>query len=111
MKIDLPVTIIFDCQNTDWPSIKRAAAVSVCTVRFDTDNPEEPAQLFDHYPPRKDAAADPGDAVLTPLTVDTFNKIRRRAEANPYDYLSDKFSEEEWQAAQDKVDSEREPSE
>lgn len=90
MKIDLPVTILFDCQKTDHRSIERAAAKLVCTLRFDTEDHAVSVELFQGYP-TKDAAnlGEPADAILCGLTATQLQKIKTKAHRWPSDYCTD----------------------
>lgn len=115
MKIDLPVTIIFDCQ--DYKSVHGFQTKNfiprVCTLRFDIEDEDEPVELFSCYPPEEQLgypSCENGEGVLAILTSDEFRKIAHRAAAQPYDYLDGTVSEDERQAAQAKVDAEKDPT-
>lgn len=96
MKIDLPVTIIFDCQNTDSASISRAAGHVIGTLRYDTDGDGRDAVLFGTYPPNETPyrvlgkeyirEGEPSQAVLSFIPAKTDDKIAARAQRNPWDY-------------------------
>lgn len=112
MKIDLPVVIVFDCQDTDYLSIRCAAGQTVCTLRFDTGNDGSDALLIQGYPAAKgrEKWAESGQPLLAYIPSRVDKKIKDRAERSPYDYLPEYVSEEDRQAAQDKVDAERDPT-
>jgi hypothetical protein len=110
MKIDLPIVVIFDCQDTNWSAIERSAGKIVCTLRYDTEDVSGPVKLFQGYPPVDEKLWEPGDHLIAFMPTGIEKKIRSRAAASPYDYLDATFSEEERQAAQDKVDEHREPT-
>jgi hypothetical protein len=96
MKIDLPVTVIFDCQATDGASISRAAGHVVGTLRYDTDGDGRDAVLFGSYPPNDKPflcagrthtpEGEPAQAVLAFIPAKTDAKIMARAARSPYDY-------------------------
>lgn len=118
MKIDLPVTIIFDCERTDHDAINRAAGVLVGTLRYDTEGDGTDAVLFSQYPPDEKPVmlmgrefipqGEPAGAFLACIPAKADTKINSRAANSPYDYMVG--NEEERQAAQDKVDAEKDPT-
>jgi len=91
VKIDLPIAIIFDCQ--DHKSVHgfqvRNFIPRVCTIRFDSEKNDLPAELFSAYPPENAPGypnSDNGDAVLAALSTDEYRRIVDRAKRNPFDY-------------------------
>lgn len=112
MKIDLPITIIFDCQQTDASSIARAAGHVVCTLRYDTAGDGSDAALFGCYPPNDKPfmlggkeftyEGEPAQAVLSHLPRKTDEKITGRAARSPSDYMVG--TEEEIAVAQEESD-------
>lgn len=91
MLIDLPITIIFDCQ--DFRSVHgfqtKNFTPRVCTLRFDSDDVKVPAELFTTYPPEEQLgypSCENGDALLAALTEREFRGIVNRAKRNPFDY-------------------------
>lgn len=105
MKIDLPITIIFDCQDTNPTSIGRAAGVLVATLRYDTDGDGKDALLLPVYPPVEpieEKYAESGQAILAHIPGGTDKKINRRAARSPYDYMVG--SEKEREIAQEEAD-------
>lgn len=118
MKIDLPVTIIFDCQAIDPGSIGRAAGHLVGTLRYETDGDGSDAVLFGKYPPDEKPflclgkmhtpEGEPAQAILSFIGKRTDDKIGARAARSPYDYLYAAVSDEERDAAQEAADAKRE---
>lgn len=87
MKIDLPVTIIFDCQQTDHGSIGRAAGHVIGTLRYETGGDGTDAVLFGSYPPPENGdLGEPAMALLSFIPRKTDEKITARANRSPYDY-------------------------
>lgn len=120
MKIDLPVTIIFDCQQTDSASIAHAAGHIVGTLRYETEGDGTDATLFGTYPPNEKPVyisgcefipkGEPALAVLSYMETATDKRINGRAARSPYDYLHAGVTEEDRTAAQDEVDAEADPT-
>lgn len=105
MKIDLPITIIFDCQNTDHASIMRAAGTLVCTLRYDTDGDGRDAILLPVYPPVEpvdEQYAESGQSILAHIPAATDRKINSRAARSPWDYMVG--TEKEREIAQEDAD-------
>lgn len=89
MRIDVPVTIIFDCQATDHASIGRAAGVFIGTLRYDPRGDGTDAKLFGQYPPPENADeqyVDSGQSLLAHIPSATDKKINNRAARSPWDY-------------------------
>ena len=91
MKIDLPITIIFDCQ--DFRSVQGFQTKNfipcVCTLRFDSEDEDAPVELFASYPPEERPdypSCENGEGLLAVLTSEQFRKLVNRAKRNPYDY-------------------------
>jgi hypothetical protein len=108
MRIDLPITIIFDCQSTDQSAIGRAAGKIIGTLQYETDGDGTDALFFPVYPPPDKFEAkytESGQAIIAhiPLTAD--QRVNARTAVNPFDYMVGTVAER--QAAQDKVDAER----
>ena len=106
MLIDLPVMIIFDCQSVDASWHHEKGIKKLVTLRFDTEKPNEPAQIARGYLPEDKTIwqADPAELVLGQLMDKDLQEIARRAAVDPYDYLAGTFTEEQRQAAQDEAD-------
>lgn len=107
MKIDLPVTIIFDCEDfrSGHGCHTKNFIPRVCTLRFESDDLDGPVELFTTYPPEKQPgypSCENGEGVLAVLTSDEYRHIVARAERNPYDYGVG--TEEEREAAQAAAD-------
>jgi hypothetical protein len=91
MKIDLPITIIFDCQ--DYQSGHgfqvRNFIPRVCTLRFDVDDDSAPVELISFYPPEDapgQVTTESGEGILAMLSQDGYRRITARAKRNPYNY-------------------------
>jgi hypothetical protein len=91
MKIDLPITIIFDCQ--DYGAVsgyqRKNFLPYVCTLRFDSEDENAPVELFNNYPPEEAPgypSCENGDALLTVISIHDFQRIVARAKRNPFDY-------------------------
>jgi hypothetical protein len=118
VKIDLPITIIFDCQATDASSIGRAAGHVIGTLRYETDGDGSDAVLFGSYPPDEKPClvggreyvpeGEPALALLSHIPAKADARISSRAARSPWDYMVG--TDAERQAAQDKVDAERDPT-
>lgn len=97
MKIDLPITIIFDCQATDSSAISRAAGHVIGTLRFETEGDGSDAVLFGQYPPNDKPflcagrmhtpEGEPAQAVLSFIDRKADDKIKHRAARSPTDYM------------------------
>lgn len=103
MKIDLPVTILLDCQTTDFRAIERAQKI-VCTLRMELDGDGSDAELFAGYPPDKDALGEPAQCVLAYLSSRQGAALALKAKRNPADYCAD---EAEGAALQEEIDADR----
>lgn len=104
MKIDLPITIIFDCQNTDY-STERNAGKQVFTLRYETDGDGSDALLLPGYPPQdpvEEKYAESGQAILAHIARATDDRIKARARRNPWDYMVG--TEQEREIAQEEAD-------
>jgi hypothetical protein len=111
MKIDLPITIIFDCQATDQGAIGRAAGKIIGTLQYDTEGDGTDALFFSVYPPPEKFEAkyvESGQSILAHIPAAADKLVNSRAAANPYDYMVG--TEEERTAAQAKVDAEQDPT-
>lgn len=110
MIIDVPVLIYIDAEDNGRQNT--AASKRTFTMRLDVDKDDEPITYCNHYPPREGATffKDGGDVFAMALGTDEYKRLVSRARANPYDYLCADVSEEERQAAQDKVDAEKDPT-
>lgn len=107
MKIDLPITIIFDCQDTNSNSIMRAAGKLVCTLRYDTDGDGRDAILLPTYPPVEpvqEQYAESGQSILAHIPSAADKKVSQRAARSPYDYMVG--TEQEREIAQEEADQE-----
>lgn len=117
MKIDLPITIIFDCQETTQNAIMRSAGHLIGTLRYETTGDGTDAILFPSYPPDEKTFlcagrehvphGEPAQVLLSFIPAKTDVKITARAESSPYDYLHAGVSEEDRTAAQEEVDEQR----
>lgn len=108
MKIDLPVTIIFDCQGTDHAAIGRAAGKIIGTLQYDTDGDGADALFFPIYPPPETFEArytESGQPILAHITAAADKLINSRAARNPYDYAVG--TEQERTIWQEEVDEQR----
>ncbi|HCE08727.1 MAG TPA: hypothetical protein DEQ40_09040 [Oxalobacteraceae bacterium] len=107
MKIDIPIVILFDCN--DYAHANRAKSAKQCTLRVDTEDANVPNEIFDHYPPRDDAVAknlgEPADGVMAMMSRATWDAIKKAAARNPYDYLVG--TDEERDIAQEEADEAR----
>lgn len=111
MKIDLPITIIFDCQDMGHTSISRAAGTLVGTLQYDTDGDGTDTLFFPVYPPPETFEAkftESGQSILAHIPAVADKIVNSRAARSPYDYMVG--TEAERTAAQDKVDAERDPT-
>lgn len=106
MLVDIPVIIIFDCQNIDEARQRAKGIKKLVTVRYDTENTELPMQITGGYLPEYKAVwlTDTGTVIDAQLTDKDLQEIARRAAVEPYDYLAGTFTEEQRQAAQDESD-------
>lgn len=91
MKIDLPITIIFDCQDFRSTSgyQTRNFIPHVCTLRFDSEDESAPVELFPVYPPEDRPSypsCEDGSGLLGLLHADQWRKLIARAKRNPFDY-------------------------
>ena len=113
MKIDLPVTILLDCQGTDPRNLNQAAQKIVGTIRYETDPPADQlgingvgdALFFPKYPPPDDADTkywENVDGLMAHLSHDADKKIKKRAARSPYDYMVG--TEQERTIAQEEAD-------
>lgn len=111
MKIDLPIVIIFDCQATDQSSIARAAGKIIGTLQYDTEGDGRDALFFPVYPPPETFEAryvESGQSIIAHIPAGADKLVNGRSAVNPFDYMVG--TEAERTAAQDKVDSERDPT-
>ncbi len=114
MKIDLPITIIFDCQATDAASIMRAAGHVIGTLRYETDGDGRDAVLFGSYPPNDKPflvagrmhtpEGEPAQGVLAFIPAAADKKINSKAARWPEDYMVG--TEEEIAIAQEDANDE-----
>lgn len=106
MKIDLPIVIMYDCQDV-FSSARQAVNV-VCTLRYETGGDGSDALLFQGYPMEENdkRVGEPAQALLAYLPSASDKKITAKALRNPYDYLTGEFSEAERTMAQEEVDEE-----
>lgn len=107
MKIDLPITIIFDCQATDPRSIAAAAGKIIGTLQYDTEGDGRDALFFPIYPPPESFEAkyiESGQPILAHIPSETDKKVTARAQRSPYDYMVG--SEAERLIAQEEADEE-----
>lgn len=87
MKIDLPITIIFDCQTTDRENLGRAAGHVIGTLRYETGGDGTDAVLFGTYPPPENGdLGEPAQALLTFVSRKADEKIKARTSRSPWDY-------------------------
>lgn len=115
MKIDLPVTIIFDCQATDHAAIGRAAGVLIGTLRYETDSDGTDAVLFGSYPPDEKQVmllgrefipqGEPAQGLLAHMPAAADKKVSARAARSPWDYMVG--TDAERKVAQEEADAER----
>lgn len=113
MKIDLPITIIFDCQATDAGSIGRAAGHMIGTLRYETGGDGTDAVLFDSYPPDEKPArllgrefipqGEPAQCLLAHIPTAVDRRVNSRAARSPWDYMVG--TEAERDLAQAKADA------
>ncbi len=111
MKIDLPVLIVFDCQQTDAGSIGRSAGHRVCTLRYETDGDGTDAVLFGEYPPNEKPVlilnrefvpqGDPAQGVMAHIPSDVDTRVNARVARSPWDYMVG--TDEEREAAQERA--------
>ncbi|MDE2106624.1 MAG: hypothetical protein KGL39_55930 [Patescibacteria group bacterium] len=88
MKIDLPITITFDCQDTGY-STERNAGKQVFTLRYELDGDGTDALLLPGYPPTEpveEKYAESGQAILAHITRAIDERVKNRAIRNPWDY-------------------------
>jgi hypothetical protein len=117
MKIDLPITIIFDCQEASHSAIGRAAGHIVGTLRYETDGDGSDAVLFGQYPPNEKPftvagspytpQGEPAQVLLSFISRDADKRITARAERSPYDYLHAGVTDAEREIIQEEVDEQR----
>jgi hypothetical protein len=104
MKIDLPIVILYDCQDTDMRSVERAAGKIICTLRYDTEGDGTGAILIQGYPPEdgREKFSESGEVLLAYLPTKMDQKIKNRATRNPYDYaVGDEAERLVWQEEAD----------
>ncbi|WP_298800043.1 hypothetical protein [uncultured Devosia sp.] len=102
MKIDLPITIIFD-NNNDRQSIP--AGTQVFTLRYELDGDGTDALLIPGFPPSEpvdEKYSESGQSILAHISKATDDKIKVRARRSPYDYMVG--TEQERAVAQEEVD-------
>lgn len=90
MKIDLPVTIIFDCQKTSQNAIMRSAGHIVGTLRYETEGDGTDALFFPVYPPPEIFEAkyiESGQTILAHIPRDVDKCVNNRAARSPFDYM------------------------
>lgn len=115
MKIDLPITIIFDCQEANQGAYGRSAGSIVCTLRYEIDGDGRDAVLFGSYPPNEAPVlmggkmhtpeGEPAQAVLSFIDTTTDKRINARAARSPWDYMVG--TEAERTIAQEETDEQR----
>lgn len=87
MKIDLPITIIFD-NNNDRQSIP--AGTQVFTLRYELDGDGTDALLIPGFPPPENVDekyCESGQPILAHISKAAYDKIKARARRSPYDYM------------------------
>jgi hypothetical protein len=102
MKIDLPITIIFD-NNNDRQSIP--AGTQVFTLRYELEGDGTDALLIPGFPPPEsfdEKYCESGQSILAHISKATDDKIKARARRSPYDYMVG--TEEDREAAQAEAD-------
>jgi hypothetical protein len=110
MKIDVPIVIEFDSQDTSLSGSNHAGR-AVYTLRYDTENDGSDALLFRGYPAKGDEKyQESGLPILAHMPEAVDKKLKDRAARNPYDYLWDGVSEDDRLLAQAKVDAEWDPT-
>ena len=98
MKVDLPITILFDNQG-ELHNIKHKVT---CTLRFDTDlHVDDKVEIFDGYPPRNEKMGEDGEGAMAMLGMDAWIKLKSKIERWPEDYCTDIEEGERLQAEVD----------
>jgi hypothetical protein len=87
MKIDLPVTIIFD-NNNNRQAIP--AGTKVFTLRYELEGDGTDALLIPEYPPSEpvnEKYCESGQSILAHIPKSVDDKIKARARRSPYEYM------------------------
>jgi hypothetical protein len=103
MLIQIPVTIVFDCESTHPVNRSGRGHARIFTLRYDTVDTAAPASYTTSYPPAANAlwTEDRDGLLLDMMRSDMEAAIKAKATRHPTDYCSDTAEGERLQAALD----------